>query len=63
MNSWQESGRNFLNFSKIILPFGAVAVLATVLCVGWFTQPDRLERNYQPRQPISYSHKLHAGTL
>jgi hypothetical protein len=33
------------------------------LCVGWFTQPDRLALNYQPRQPIPYSHKLHAGIL
>lgn len=63
MNSWLESGRDFLNFSKYILPAGVVSVLATVLCVGWFTQPDRLERYYQPRQPIQYSHKLHAGTL
>lgn len=37
--------------------------MAAVLCVGWFTQPDRLARYYQPRQPIPYSHKLHAGNL
>jgi hypothetical protein len=39
------------------------AVLSTVLAVGWYTQPDRYVRGYQPRQPIPYSHKLHAGVL
>ena len=63
MNFLRRSGGDFLNFSKFILPVGVAAVLATVLCVGWFTQPDRLARNYQPRQPIPYSHKLHAGIL
>jgi hypothetical protein len=63
MTLWHESGRDFLNLSKFILPIGFVAVLSTVLCVGWYTQPDRLVRGYQPRQPIPYSHKLHAGTL
>lgn len=63
MNLWRESGRNFLNFSKFILPIGFLAVLSTVLCVGWFTQPDRFVRGYQPDQPIAFSHKLHPGTL
>lgn len=63
MNLWRESGRDFLNWSKFILPIGFVAVLAIVLCVGWYTQPDRLVRGYQPQQPIPYSHKLHAGIL
>jgi hypothetical protein len=63
MNLWHESGRDLLNFSKFILPVGFVAVLATVLSVGWFTQPDRLVLGYQPNQPIAFSHKLHPGTL
>jgi hypothetical protein len=63
MNSWQESRRDFLNLSKFILPTGAVIILVAVLCVGWFTEPDRLARFYQPRQPIPYSHKLHAGVM
>src|SRR5512136_2470659 len=63
MNLWRESGRNFLNLSKFILPVGFVAVLSTILCVGWFTQPDRFARGYQPQQPIPYSHKLHAGIM
>jgi hypothetical protein len=63
MNLWRESGRNFLNLSKFILPVGFVAVLATVLCVGWYTQPDRFVRGFQPQQPIPYSHKLHPGVM
>jgi hypothetical protein len=63
MNLLRESGRNFLNLSKFILPVGFVAVLTTVLCVGWYTQPDRFVRGYQPQQPIPYSHKLHAGIM
>jgi len=63
MNLWRESGRDLLNFSKFILPAGFLAVLATVLCVGWLTQPDRLALGYQPNQPIAFSHRLHPGTL
>lgn len=63
MSVWQQYGRNFLSYSKYILPAGVAAVLATVLAVGWITQPDRLVRGYQPAQPINYSHQLHAGTL
>ncbi len=48
---------------RLILPVGAAAVLVTVLAVGWFTQPDRLVKGYEPDQPISFSHKLHAGTM
>ncbi len=63
MNLWRDSSRDFLSFAKYILPAGIVAVTATVLCVGWFTQPDRISRFYKPKQPIPYSHRLHAGTL
>lgn len=59
----RDSGRDAVNYSKFILPVGLVTVLGTVLCVGWFTQPDRLARGFEPRQPIPYSHKLHAGVL
>jgi hypothetical protein len=48
---------------RLVLPAGAVAVLATVLAVGWYTQPDRLARGYAPEQPIPFSHLLHTGTL
>jgi hypothetical protein len=63
MNFWRESGQDFLNFSKFILPVGLVAILVTVLGVGWYTQPDRFVRGYQPVQPFPYSHQLHAGAL
>lgn len=59
---WEVS-RSFLQHSKFILPVGLVAVLATVLGVGWYTQPDRFVRGYEPVQPIQYSHALHPGTL
>jgi hypothetical protein len=60
---WQDTGRNFLYYSRFIVPVAVGAVLITVLGVGWYTQPDRFVRGYQPGQPIPYSHKLHAGVL
>jgi hypothetical protein len=63
MSLWQRSGQEFLNYSKYILPFAAAAVMAVVIGVGWYTQPDRFVRGYQPVQPVPYSHLLHAGTL
>lgn len=63
MSFWKETGRDLLNYSSFILPVSMVAVLTTVLGVGWYTQPDRYVRGYQPEQPIPYSHKLHAGIL
>jgi hypothetical protein len=59
----QETRLNFLHYSRLILPAGVAAVLITVLAVGWYTQPDRFVRGYEPDQPIPYSHKLHAGIL
>jgi len=58
-----KSTREFRASAPVVLPVGFAAVLATILGVGWFTQPDRFVRGYAPRQPIDYSHKLHAGTL
>ncbi len=49
--------------TRFWLPAGAGAVAFTVTIVGWFTQPDRFVRGYQPQQPIPYSHRLHAGTM
>ncbi len=63
MNLWRGAGQSFLHYSKFILPAGFVAVLATVLGVGWYTQPDRFVRGYQPQQPILFSHQLHPGIL
>jgi hypothetical protein len=63
MSFWHFSRRDFVNYSRFILPAGLVAVLITVVGVGWYTQPDRLARGYRPQQPIPYSHQLHPGTL
>jgi len=59
----QKTGRHLLHYSRFILPAGAVAVLLTVISVGWRTQPDRFSRGYQPVQPIAFSHQLHPGVL
>ncbi len=48
---------------RFVLPIGAVAVLITVLAVGWATQPDRYAKGYAPVQPIPFSHAMHAGTM
>jgi hypothetical protein len=48
-------------FFRVVLPVGAVAVLSTVLAAGYATEPDRFAKGYAPRQPIDFSHKLHAG--
>jgi hypothetical protein len=63
MSLWRDSGQNLLHYSIYVVPVSAAAILITVLGVGWYTQPDRYARGYQPNQPIPYSHKLHAGTL
>jgi hypothetical protein len=46
-----------------VLPGGALAVLVTAVATGWLSQPDRFVRDYAPRQPIPFSHALHAGQL
>ena len=48
---------------RFVLPLGGIAVLGTVLAVGWLAQPDRFAKGYAPEQPIPFSHQLHAGTL
>ena len=63
MSFWQESRRDFLNYSRFIVPVAAALILVTVTGVGWYTQPGRFARGYEPTQPIAYSHQLHAGVL
>jgi len=63
MGFLKESGRDLLYYSRFILPVALVSVLLTVLGVGWFTQPDRFVRGYEPAQPIPFSHQLHPGSL
>ncbi|MBI4861462.1 MAG: cytochrome c3 family protein [Candidatus Riflebacteria bacterium] len=48
---------------RIVVVAGIAAVGCTVVTVGWVTQPSHLATGYAPRQPIPFSHKLHAGTL
>ena len=62
-DGWKASGRDFANYSRFILPAGVAAVLIAVLGVGWYTQPDRYVRGYEPMQPIPYSHRLHSGVM
>ncbi|HVS16127.1 MAG TPA: cytochrome c3 family protein [Thermoanaerobaculia bacterium] len=41
-------------------------VVATVLAVGtvaWTFSPELTDVGYQPRQPVAFSHRLHAGEL
>ena len=46
------------------LALGAgVAGLCAVLVVTFWFSPRHTDVGYQPYQPISYSHKLHAGSL
>lgn len=46
---------------RIGLPLTVVAVLATVITVGWMVEPDRYMVGYAPEQPIPFSHRVHAG--
>jgi hypothetical protein len=48
-------------FWRIVVPIGTIAVLLTLLAVGYATEPDRFAKGYSPRQPIAFSHRLHAG--
>lgn len=57
-------------FSKqadLILRVGAAVVALGVLSgIGLFyfaSHPDNLDTGYQPKQPVPYSHKQHAGNL
>jgi hypothetical protein len=63
MGLLKKSGRDFLYYSRFILPVAAASILLTVCGVGWFTEPDRFVLGYEPAQPIPFSHALHPGTL
>lgn len=52
------------NYIAPILLFKAVLGLLIAGFVFWYwLSPANLEVGYQPKQPINYSHKLHAGEL
>lgn len=48
-------------FLRVVLPVGAVAVLATMIVVGRTVEPTRYALGYAPKQPIPFSHRIHAG--
>ena len=48
---------------RFAIPIGAVAVLVTMITVGWVAEPDRFVLGYAPKQPIPFSHRLHAGQM
>ncbi len=47
--------------SRFTIPIGALAVLVTMIAVGWASEPVRFVQGYSPKQPIPFSHRLHAG--
>ena len=57
----------FPRWSNALLPFvlvvGAVAPLYVTLLVAYGFSPKTLEGQYQPVQPVPFSHALHAGKL
>ncbi len=47
-----------------VLPIAAVAFgVVAVLTVWFWFSPKHTEVGYAPKQPVAYSHKLHAGQL
>ncbi|MBC8401311.1 MAG: ammonia-forming cytochrome c nitrite reductase subunit c552 [Candidatus Marinimicrobia bacterium] len=52
------------NKLPLILVVGTLIVLTSiVLLIWWFGSPQYTDVGYQPKQPVPYSHKLHAGDL
>lgn len=48
-------------FFRRELPILAAGVIVTILVVGWVAEPDRFALGYSPKQPVPFSHRLHAG--
>ena len=57
----------FPRWTNLLLPavlvLGPIVPLYVALMVAWGFSPDTTDVGYQPRQPIPYSHALHAGEL
>jgi len=52
------------NKIPVYLAIGVVILAVAVVFLFWYYgSPKYLEVGYQPRQPVPYSHKLHAGDL
>ena len=53
-----------LNLLPLVLAaVGTVAGIGVVLAVWLFLSPRVLQEGYRPKQPVDYSHRLHAGEL
>lgn len=48
---------------KVRLPIIIFTVLITYGCAFWLGTPTRKGYGYEPKQPIAFSHKLHAGDM
>ncbi|HJO15263.1 MAG TPA: cytochrome c3 family protein, partial [Phycisphaerales bacterium] len=57
----------FPRWSNLLLPavvlVGATAPLYAAFIVAYGFSPDTTDVGYQPKQPIPFSHKIHAGQL
>lgn len=57
----------FPKWSNLLLPtlilVGAIMPLYAILFVAYGFSPKTLEVGYQPRQPVPFSHAMHAGQL
>lgn len=57
----------FPRWTNYVLPIVLIAVAAGIpyqlLLVGFALNPTTLNANYQPEQPVAYSHELHAGQM
>lgn len=52
------------NFVPTILAIGGVGLLmGSIAFVWYFFSPEYTDVGYRPKQPVAYSHKLHAGDL
>lgn len=50
-------------YLKIIGGLAGLGVAGGIGLYAWISHPSNLETGYSPRQPVPYSHKLHAGDL
>jgi len=63
----KSSHFTFPKWANYVVPVALVAIIAgapyQLLLIGFALNPTTLNVGYQPKQPIQYSHKLHANTL
>ena len=57
----------FPRWTNAIATYGGPAIICgavvTVFSMYFWMSPKHTDVGYQPKQPIAYSHKLHAGTM